>query len=125
MEIIPLNHFFEHPEQWEGKEVALRGFLYNTEKGQALLALEPNIPSCCVGKKDKSFVILKGDFSGSSSRASVIEGKITKDASHWMMVSPQLIEEQKMGLSWLFLPLATLIFVCIMRKSYYSDRKTG
>jgi len=47
---------------YEGEEITLRGFLYQSEQGEMVLAPEPNLRSCCIGqgKKLASQVILKG-----------------------------------------------------------------
>lgn len=56
------------------KRVHIRGFLYRTEKGEWVLAAEPNLKSCCIGKKSQVQVI--GDFPNSFKTAVTLEGDL-------------------------------------------------
>ena len=47
----------DHLDKWHEKEVALRGFLYRDSSGQLILAHEPNLKSCCIGKKEKQVLV--------------------------------------------------------------------
>lgn len=51
-------------EQWQGKEIAIRGFLYRRTDGKAVLASLPNLKSCCVGTTSKIYeqIQLKNDL---------------------------------------------------------------
>lgn len=109
METLPLSTFFESPENWEGQEITLRGFLYQKDE-KTLLALEPNIPSCCLGKKNKPFITLYGEFPSIPSRIALVQGQMSKNSSGWTMKSAHLIEEQSYLKETLFL-LALLFFL--------------
>jgi hypothetical protein len=115
METIPLSIFFESPETWEGQEITLRGFLYQKDE-KTVLALEPNIPSCCLGKENKPFITLYGEFPPLPSRAALVEGRIGKESSGWAMESAHFIEEQFYLKETLFF-LALLFFLfCVFCK---------
>jgi hypothetical protein len=48
--------------QWQDKEVQIRGFLYQRQDGIMLLAAQPNLRSCCLGSASKieQQLIIKG-----------------------------------------------------------------
>lgn len=110
---LPLSVFFEAPEKWEGQEIALKGFLYQKE-GQTLLALEPNIPSCCLKKKPS--LLLDGDFPDLASRAVLVQGQMMKGSSGWTMRAAKQVEEKSnTEETWALLGLMFLL-VCAFGK---------
>lgn len=69
------NHF--DSSAYDHQRVAVRGFYYQTESGEQLLAEQPNLKSCCVGskKKEKEQIRLIGEISPpSKARAITVEG---------------------------------------------------
>lgn len=48
----------------QGKEIEIRGFLYQREDGKLILASQPNLRSCCVGTKSKiqQQIIVEGNL---------------------------------------------------------------
>lgn len=49
-------------EKLLGESVTIRGFLYQSTDGEWILADQPNLKTCCVGKKVGQ-IFLDGDFS--------------------------------------------------------------
>ena len=85
-----------------------RGFVYQTESGEWVLATEPDLKSCCLGKKGQ--IYLDGDFSRCQShQAYTLKG--TLNGNH--LEGAQLIEKGSFPLSPL---LFLLFFIPIIKK---------
>lgn len=114
---IPLSSFLESPESWENQEIALRGFLYQKE-GKTLLALEPNIPSCCLGKKP--VLTLQGDFQSLPSHATLVQGIVINGE----MQSAKMIEEPSYLKESAILFLLACVFAVLWKplKGYFKTR---
>ena len=64
---LPLQLFaisFRELDQHLGEEIEIRGFLYQKED-LWILAPQPNLKSCCVGKG--TYIVVEGDFEHSAS----------------------------------------------------------
>lgn len=62
-----------------GREVQIRGFLYQKEDGSWILAAEPNLRTCCVGApgKAKGQIALADDFSATpTKRVVTLQGSL-------------------------------------------------
>lgn len=46
--------FNDLSDQYSEKNIEIRGFLYQTETGNAILAPQPNLRSCCVGSEQRA-----------------------------------------------------------------------
>lgn len=109
MQPISLTTFFESQESWDGQEITVRGFLYQKE-GKTILALEPNIPSCCHNKKP--FLTLQGDFP-TSPQIVLVQGTISGREMH----SAKLIEEPSyVKEAAIFFILMVLFFLYMRRR---------
>lgn len=118
---ISIRAFFESPEKWKGQEIAIRGFLYQKE-GKTVLASEPNIPSCCLGKENKPYLVLQGDFPPPSNQIALVEGSIVKEASHWTMAPAKLIEKES-RLNETLLLLCLLLFLAAILGKFWNALK--
>lgn len=59
--MIALQELLEHPDNFQSQSIETRGYLYRDTKG-VFLSDTPNIPSCCLEKKNLLKLYLKGDF---------------------------------------------------------------
>ena len=59
-------------QQLDQKHIKIRGFLYQTANGKWILADEPNLKSCCIGKKAAQQIFLE-DFQAPPLSNSVVE----------------------------------------------------
>ena len=63
--IYDLDFFaFQDPqktEQFQGKKVKIRGFLYTNQQNQWVLSHQPNVKTCCVNKLANP-LFLEGNF---------------------------------------------------------------
>lgn len=113
----------------EGKEVAMRGFLYRHLDNRWILAADANLKSCCVGSKDKSArqIILTEDKSSTYpdvvlSEVVLIKGNfhitydnISNKPLYWMD-NVVLIQENKNGWIVLSVPFFGLVLFLLWRK---------
>ena len=102
------------PEAESDKQVTLRGFPYQNEGGEWVLASEPNIPSCCL--KKHSYIRLEGAFPDlPTSRAIEVTGLLTFDKG-WILKDVNLKEASHSDLEWIFPLLAAAAFLFFTRK---------
>lgn len=86
-------HQFSQAEQFNGKWITIRGFLYLSPTRGWILSSEPNMKSCCVdtdGKRVKQ-IIVEGDFSTSSgSKALLLTGQLITEQDHYILRNARL-----------------------------------
>lgn len=88
----------ELSDQWEGKEVEVRGFVYANQEGQELLADTPGLKSCCVGsEKNRAkqlWVRWEGEKPAPSLRAVTVKGTFHKEKNGEELLYMELKEAE-------------------------------
>lgn len=54
----------EHLNRYNGREISIKGFLYEEKEGKRLLCCEPDLKSCCLGSAGKvtQQIVVTGDL---------------------------------------------------------------
>jgi formylglycine-generating enzyme required for sulfatase activity len=105
---------------YDHREIRIRGFLYQSTKGEWILAEEPNLKTCCIGSPNKAHaqIHLNKGFEGVvSSLPVLIKGTfftlVSGNASGYRIEKAEVIfEEKRQGASWMtffFLALSALV----------------
>lgn len=81
-------------------EITLRGFLYTDENGVQWLAQEPNLKSCCVGKKGVQVEILPSIEP--TLNVVALRGVLRKQ-EHWVLQDSKLESKPSIGIGLLIL----------------------
>lgn len=98
---VPLTFFdLEEKTVTSGELISIKGFLYESEDGY-ILAAQPNLKSCCVGKVEHIFV--SGDSSLKASPYVItLEGMLKVDPSHkYVLEQAHVVPEEKYTFLWL------------------------
>lgn len=77
-----ISHLESELSAYHQKEVTIRGFLYQGEEGNWVIASEPSLRSCCVGAKGKMAqqIVLKDEVIGEKQqRAVTLQGRFYVD----------------------------------------------
>lgn len=98
---------FSLEELNDGSKVELRGFIYKDGQGRVFLSNEPNLKTCCVGKKGLQ-IELKGF--NSDSNFAVVQGILEKEKLS--LVNVKEVEQSSFVL-WLII---ALFFVAVTIK---------
>lgn len=78
-----------------GQKIEIRGFLYPYEENVWVLASEPNLKTCCVGKK-KTQVFVEGAFSDMPSGYVVnVQGELSLDPQRGYVLRNAQINKKK------------------------------
>lgn len=88
---LPLITFQDDFAKYEGQQISIRGFLYQTADDRWILAAEPNLKSCCIGTEHKSRpqIQILGDFTKEHlDRVLTLQGLMSSDSRPL----PQLLE---------------------------------
>jgi hypothetical protein len=96
-----------------GEFVQIRGFLYKTDRGESLLAAEPDLKSCCVGttlKRDKQLLIIGEIESKNYSKIPVtLQGDLIVDLERpfrYHLEKVAVVEENKQwNILWVIIAL--------------------
>jgi len=120
-----LLNFYELPEfantSLHADEVQIRGFLYVSKNDALVLAAEPNLRSCCVGKREmkNKQLIVSGDIKKDviDGSAVLLQGRFVADRDGYRLENASVVEEKgfmKEGLLVLGLGICLLgiVFYC-------------
>ncbi len=106
----------------ETSQVELKGFLYKTESGKWVLAKNPNLKHCCIGKieRDKEQVFLDQEFDYAPlSRVVTLKG-ILESSPNGYILKDAILTERKEGIPFtsvtLFFTMALLLFVFFKKR---------
>lgn len=113
-------------EKWEKaismdqKAVEIRGFLYEDQDGQKILATEPNLKTCCLGKKN-SQIFVDGSISSRASIATTLQGilEVDRNLKIKRLSQAQVVEKNFHSFS-ILIPFFLLFFglaIFLMRKN--------
>lgn len=115
---------------YHGREVTVRGFLYQSLDGRWILASEPNLKTCCVGSPRKVWqqIIVDGEFeSVPANKVVQIAGTLRVDPVQddknaftqvFRLVNPHLVQEDDNGI-WLWIVMSVIGLMAI---SYFAIR---
>lgn len=124
------NHSLNSPfYDFEGKEVSIKGFYYESNRGDSFLASQPNLKSCCVGSIDKldRQVLLEGHFVVPKSKAVTFRGILKTSPTYnqqgdlqslYFLKNPVLIQEEYYNLFYVVLFFLICIIFFVFRKIY-------
>ncbi len=122
--------FDELPSLTSFEIIEIRGFLYQTPKGEWILAAEPNLKSCCLGSHEKKArqIILIGQFDRTAiNRVITVQGRlVANEALHGVPILPFSLEEAHvlkdlpLSPSFIWGSLFLLILFLSIIKIYYS-----
>lgn len=110
---IVLSSFFVTFDQLDSsleEIVQIKGFLYEQQDGRFILASQPNLKSCCLGKESliKQQIIVEGHFKKVSDVV-ILEGILKMNPRQnekgeyiqwYILQQPRLIIEEKQSLPW-------------------------
>lgn len=108
----------KHLEEWHGKKIRLRGFLYSNQKNEWILACEANLKSCCIGSKEKAAqqLFLKDGSWDKGSLGLVVEVEgIFKyepdnlEGHHYFLEKPRIIKKDKSTFFFILVGLGMMI----------------
>lgn len=78
-------------EQLADQDITLRGFLISNEKNEWFLAKQPNIKSCCIGKKQT--IKLVGGFPAALKNQVIqIQGILRIENETYLLENPSLVK---------------------------------
>ena len=100
----------------DGKEIAIKGFLYKSLEDKWILASEPNLKSCCVGSKEKhdKQIYLEGFLSNDPPLHAVMaEGRFKVRNNVYTLSEVKLIEENK-PFHWMIFAGMVVLFFALM-----------
>jgi hypothetical protein len=74
---VSFQELADSKTQYNGFEVIVRGFIYQSSDGSVILAKEPNLKSCCVGPNQRGQIMLSGfHISKKSQDVIAVRGKL-------------------------------------------------
>lgn len=121
-----LDHYWDY----EGQNMTLRGFIYQTEEGRSILATEPHLKSCCIGNPSlsKPQVELIGHLPNhSSNRAETVQGRLIvtpASATAFQLHDVTLIEPQaEKGICGVCLATVFLLVAVVLAIVWHAVRK--
>jgi hypothetical protein len=100
MEELSFDLLERNSASYDGREVTMRGFLYQLQDGQWVLAQQPNLRTCCVQKN--SYVLLNGNgllkvtdtavsiegiFRTEGQHRIDVAGVVSKNSSIWIIIA--------------------------------------
>lgn len=96
----------EDMKSFEGRQIYIRGFLYETENGALILAGEPNLKSCCVGSHHNvaNQITIQGDLQPSV-LAVTVEGTFKITESGYTLEHVKLLSKEKSTPNMLWITL--------------------
>lgn len=110
---------------YHGREVTVRGFLYQSLDRRWILASEPNLKTCCVGSPRKVWqqIIVDGEFeSVPSNKVVQIAGTLIVDPVRddknaltqvFRLENPHLVQEDDNGI-WLWIVMSVIGLMAIL-----------
>ena len=101
------------PGKFQQTEIAIRGFLYQSN-GQLILAAEPNLKSCCVANPTsikRQIVVVGPDFNSVNTLFAVLlQGVLTVDTqNHFILINANIVEQKHNNLIWIFVFLIVIL----------------
>jgi len=98
-----------------GKEVSIRGFVYQAKDGHMILSAEPDLKSCCVGgsgKRLEQVALINLSPDSVSSNALDLIGTLHFDAhhDHPLVLDVSAIQHRSSGSLWIYVILAFSLF---------------
>jgi len=94
------------------KEIQLRGFVY-TYNDMYILASQPNLKSCCLGKFPQNQIWIKELTGADTDRAVKLQGVLVRDKEdRLMLINAAIIKETRSTTGW-FLPLGGVLLFLI------------
>jgi hypothetical protein len=128
LQTTPLDLKFNEQETWEpniihGKEVTIRGYIYQTSDGTHILSDEPGLKSCCIGRGKKSHnqIRLVGDIPIiPQGNVALVKGTFlindlgTPERLKYQLINTTLVQENKLftAMAWGIIVIA-VFFSCI------------
>jgi hypothetical protein len=90
---VSLTEILNAPGAYVGQTLAVRGFLYQTAEGGWVLATEPNLKTCCVGRAQHIEII--GNVGPVSvGTIAVVQGRVeTLALTHVQLLDASLVSE--------------------------------
>lgn len=111
----------------EGKEISIKGFYYETKRGESYLASQPNLKSCCLGSIDKldRQILLEKKIIVPKSKVVSLRGVLKTSpiyneqgqiASIYFLKNPVIIQEAHYYIFYLTIICFILIVVFVLKK---------
>jgi len=128
-EAIPITFQDLANENYNGRQVAIKGFLYKQSEDHWILASEPGLKSCCVGSKNKinTQIVISGNLPKQSlSSAVIVEGDLSinpnrVDVGRYEMSRVRIIENNEFPTVALLVGLAVVLAVIVATKVYHNQ----
>lgn len=113
------------------QEVEIRGFYYISLEGQAFLAKQPNLKSCCIGSKKliQEQIALSKPLINNTSGAITVKGKLRINSKHghayeepylYFLEEPEIVNKQSHSI-WRGLIIFSILTV-FFAYLYYFDK---
>lgn len=122
MDAVSFIDLEKDPNHFLNKEISIKGFYYESDSGEALLSSQPNLKTCCLGKKGP-IVLLDKNYSVSNSKPITLKGSLffEKDDVFHLKNSQIIISENTNNYSLII--IFSLFLTLIVYYMYHKQRK--
>lgn len=114
----------------EDKEISIKGFYYESNRGESYLASQPNLKSCCVGSIDKldRQVLLEKHFILPKSKAVTLRGVLKTSPTYneqgdllsiYSLKNPVIVQEGHNNLFYVMMFCLMIVVFVFFKKTIY------
>lgn len=115
-------------DKYDGKEIAIRGYLHRAEENLWVLTPEHNTPSCCLAAPHKTTeqIFLAGSFIPSVHPVT-IQGLLKVNESHpqFILIDPTITETDKKSFPWISFSLGVILLGVVSIIKFRTKRKNS
>lgn len=138
---IPLSISFqqlqEDPKQWEGKEISIRGFLYQKEDGSFIISSLPHLKSCCLDHdsiRRQQLILEKYKDPFITNRVVELVGLLKTESvknqagsinERYLLTEPRLANLQSLNIPWGTIGMTCIGIGWVSRRWLKARRKHG
>lgn len=101
---------------YENQRVRMRGFLYRASDDRLILASQPDLKSCCVGKQ-KEHVIVEGHLEPQRN-AVLVEGIFVIEGN-FILKEVHLVESKINWIFWMLIVFSFVVIYMIFKSSFF------